>query len=56
VLKVKSRDYKGKSYYKYRINVPKNILEAAGFKKGDELTAEAKKGEVKLKKSKPSNR
>ncbi len=48
VLKVKSREYKGKSYHKYRINIPKEILKESGFKEGDELTAEATKGEIKL--------
>lgn len=50
VLKVKSRNYKGKQYYKHRINLPKEVLDKANFKEGDELKAEAKKGEIKLRK------
>ena len=39
-----------KVYYKYILNISKEILEDSGFKEGDELKAEAKKGEIKLKK------
>ena len=39
-----------KIYHKYILNIPKEILEKSGFKEGDELEAEAKKGEIKLKK------
>ncbi len=48
VLKEKSREYNGKSYFKYKVNIPSEDLEKAGFKEGDELTAEVKKGEIKL--------
>ena len=50
ILKEKSREYKGKSYHKYKINLPSELLEESGFKEGDELEAEAKKGEIKLRK------
>jgi len=50
VLKVKSRNYKGKQYYKYRINIPEEVLKKAGFKEGDELKEEVRKGEVRLRK------
>ena len=50
VLRVKSRNYKGKQYYKYRINIPEQNLKEAGFEVGDELNSEAKKGEIKLRK------
>ncbi len=50
ILKVKSRVYHGKSYFKYRINIPAEDLEKAGFKEGYELEAEVKKGEIVLKK------
>ena len=50
VLKVKSRNYKGKQYYKHRINLPEEVLDKANFKEGDELKVEAKKGEIKLRK------
>jgi len=48
VMKVKSREYKDKKYYKFRINVPEEVLNDAGFKEGDELKAIVKKGEVRL--------
>ena len=50
ILKVKSRNYKDKIYHKYRINLPEKIMEDSDFKEGDELEAEAKKGEVRLRK------
>ena len=50
LLKVKSRTYNGKPYYKYRVNLPEELLEKSGFKEGDELVPEAKKGEIRLKK------
>ncbi len=50
ILKEKSREYNGKYYHKFKINIPEQKLEEAGFKEGDELEAEAKKGEIKLKK------
>jgi len=50
ILKEKSREYKGKPYYKYKINLPEELLKESGFKEGDELVAHAKKGEVRLKK------
>jgi len=52
ILKEKSREYKGKPYYKYKVNIPGKILKESGFKEGDELQVKAKKGEVKLRKSK----
>ncbi len=45
----KKRDKK--EYYRYVINIPKEVLETASFKEGDELKAEAKKGEIKLRKN-----
>lgn len=48
ILKVKSRNYNGKQYYKHRINLPEELLKKSGFREGDELEAEAKKGEIKL--------
>jgi len=48
ILKEKSREYKGKSYYKYKVNIPEEALKDAGFKEGDELEAKVKKGEVRL--------
>ncbi len=50
ILKEKSREYNGKSYYKYKVNIPEKILKKSGFKAGDELKADAKKGGIKLRK------
>ena len=46
--KVKSREYKNKKYFKYRVEFPEKIIKLSGFKEGDELIAEATKGEIKL--------
>ncbi len=48
ILKEKSRTYKEKSYYKYKVNIPEKIIKQAGFKEGEELQAESKKGEIRL--------
>ena len=39
-----------KVYPKYVVVIPPKLIEESGFKEGDELEGEAKKGEVKLKK------
>lgn len=44
----KKRDKK--EYYRYVVNIPSELMDESGFKEGDELEAEAKKGEIKLKK------
>ena len=38
----KSRDYKGKSYYKFLIVIPSKIVKALGWKGGEDLEAEVK--------------
>ena len=50
IEKVKSREYKDKTYHKYRVVIPEKLIKKSGFKEGDELKAEAKKGEIKLNK------
>ncbi len=50
VLKVKSRNYNGKQYYKYRVNLPEEVLQESEIKEGDELDVKTKKGEIHLKK------
>ncbi len=50
VLREKSREYKGKNYHRYRINIPENIIKKAEVKEGDELEATAIRGEIRLKK------
>lgn len=42
---------KGEDYFKWEIILPKDAVEKSGFHEGDELEAEAKKGEIKIKKS-----
>ena len=44
----KKRDKK--EYYKYVIVLPEEKIKEASFKEGDELEAESKKGEIKLRK------
>jgi len=41
---------KGKKYPKYEVVLPKESVKQSGFKEGDELEAEATKGEIKLRK------
>ena len=48
ILKEKSREYNGKSYYKYKVNIPEKLMKTAGFKEGDDLEPISKKGEIKL--------
>ena len=38
-----------KVYHKYVVVIPEEIISESGFKEGDSLEAEAKKGEIKLK-------
>ena len=37
-----------KIYHKYVLVIPNDIIEKSGFKSGDELLAEVKRGEVRL--------
>lgn len=46
----KHRTRKDKDYAKYVLVLPKDIVKKSGFKEGDELQAEVKKGEIKLRK------
>lgn len=50
-LQKQSSKKKGKKDYpKYVIVIPEEIIKASGFEPGDELEAEAKKGEIRLRK------
>ncbi len=40
----------GEDYYKWEVILPKDAVKEAGFQEGDELKAEAKKGEIVLRK------
>jgi len=46
----KQKTRKDKDYHKYVIVIPEEEIEKSGFREGDELDAESKKGEIKLKK------
>ncbi|MDP1729134.1 MAG: hypothetical protein Q8L27_02955 [archaeon] len=37
-----------KKYFRYTINISNSAVEQAGFKEGEELVAEGKKGEIKI--------
>lgn len=50
VLKEKSREYKGKAYYKYKINLPELIMLQSQIKEGDDLEVHAEKDKIVLKK------
>ncbi len=52
ILKEKSREYKGKDYHKYKVNIPKEVLDSAGFQEGQELEVNAEKGRIVLRKGK----
>lgn len=44
----KHKTRKNEDYYKYVVVIPEDIIKDSGLKEGDELEAEAKKGEIKL--------
>ena len=44
----KHKTRKDKDYCKYVVVLPNKTVKEAGFKEGDELEAEASKGEVRL--------
>ncbi len=43
-----SRKYKGKNYHKYILVIPKKEIKNSGFKEGQELKINSKKGEIKI--------
>ena len=48
-LQKQKTDYE-RGYHKYVIVIPEEIIKDSGFKEGDELQAEATKGEIRLRK------
>ncbi len=46
VIKEKSREYNGKPYYKYKINLPQKIIQESGISEKDELDIEIKDDKV----------
>ena len=47
---VRALSHNGEDYFKWEVILPKEEVETSGFREGDELEAEAKKGEIKLRK------
>jgi len=43
-----SRKYNNKEYYKYLLVIPVEEIKKSGFKEGQELKIETKKGEIKI--------
>ncbi len=39
---------KGTDYFKWEVIIPDEVVQKAEFEEGDELEAEAKKGEIRL--------
>lgn len=54
ILKEKSRVYKEKIYYKYKINLPEVILSRSKLKGGDELEVITDHETITLKKKHPA--
>jgi hypothetical protein len=50
VIREKSREYKGKSYFKYKVNLPEKVLKEAKIECGDDLIIEFDEGRITLKK------
>ncbi len=50
IIRERSRTYKGKDYYKYKVNIPEVLLLNAGIKVGDFIEAEVESNKIILKK------
>jgi hypothetical protein len=48
VIKEKSREYNGKEYYKYKVNIPERILKEANISESDQLEAKAEKNKIEI--------
>lgn len=48
ILKEKSREYKGNSYFKYKVNIPEGALKRANLREGNELLINSEPGEILL--------
>lgn len=53
IQKEPSRKYKGKSYFKYKINLPKGAVERAQMKAGDDVDITAEDSQIVLQKKLP---
>ena len=45
-----SREYNDKKYHKYIIVIPEKEVKKSGFKEGNDLTINSKRGEIKISK------
>jgi bifunctional DNA-binding transcriptional regulator/antitoxin component of YhaV-PrlF toxin-antitoxin module len=54
ILKEKSREYKGREYFKFKVNIPEMILKRSGLNAGDELEINTQEDTIILKKAKDS--
>ena len=50
VTKEKSREYNGKEYFKYKLIIPKKILDEANISEKDKLEAKSSKDKIIIKK------
>ena len=50
LLRQKSREYKGKRYYKYWVIIPKKVIEKLGWKVGDKLKNEVNEKKLTIEK------
>tara|TARA_Y100000310_G_scaffold343880_1_gene453666 strand:+ start:12662 stop:12832 length:171 start_codon:yes stop_codon:yes gene_type:complete len=50
IQKEKSSSYKGRDYFKYKVNIPEKDLYAARLKVGDNLEISSELGKITLKK------
>lgn len=48
ILREKSREYKGTSYFKYRINIPEGAVQRAQLKEGDDVEVTSEIGQITL--------
>lgn len=51
-MKEKSREYNGKAYYKYKVNLPEKNLKEANIEYGDDLEVKSEKNKIILEKKK----
>src|SRR3989344_8021281 len=48
ILREKSREYKGNSYFRFRINIPEGAVQRAQLKEGDDVEVTSEVGEILL--------
>jgi len=50
ILKERSREYKGSSYFKFKVNIPASVIDRAKFSEGDQVQITAEPGAIILSK------